>query len=174
MMVCGDFNFPDIVWTHDDGFTSGKIESSFIENLEEQYFTQCFDFLTFFYGNNDKYIILDLLITSDPERVLVVRQLPPIGDSNKAHAVLEWNFAVKNDCIENKTRKRLFRKANFDGITMRLRHKEWYRLRSCRKNLYEKCMIEDRLACREVKLIPMKRVGMYNQRLLDAREIKER
>ena len=82
-MVCGDFNFPEIVWTDAGGISNGENEERFIEGLEEAFLTQCVDFPTFLHGGNNGSSLLDLVLTCDSERVLEVSQLPPLSISKK-------------------------------------------------------------------------------------------
>ncbi|RNA30571.1 RNA-directed DNA polymerase from mobile element jockey-like [Brachionus plicatilis] len=72
VVVCGDSNFPEISWTCDGGIASGEKEMRFLEGLDESFIIQCVDFPTFIYGKNGDSSLLDLLFTSEPERVLEV------------------------------------------------------------------------------------------------------
>ncbi|RNA01234.1 endonuclease-reverse transcriptase -like protein [Brachionus plicatilis] len=85
VVVCGDFNFLEISWTCDGGNASGENEMRFLEGLDESFMIQCVDFPTFIYGKNGDSSLLDLLLTSEPERVLEVNALPPLGEADKAH-----------------------------------------------------------------------------------------
>ena len=70
MAISGDFNLPDILWDSIDS-VSGVNELAFIETVHDHLLTQLNKKRT--RGNN----ILDLVITSVPNRVNVTDILPP-------------------------------------------------------------------------------------------------
>ena len=56
------------------------------------------DFGTLTSGN-----FLDLVLVSEPERILEIIKRPPLGNIMTAHIVLEFNFAIGfNEKVENK------------------------------------------------------------------------
>ena len=62
--------------------------------------------------------ILDLVLTSDPERILEVNYGPPLGSVKIDHATINITYGIKVESEENPY-KRVVSKANFQGIRMR-------------------------------------------------------
>ncbi len=95
LIVAGDFNFPDIVWTHDGGYCPNKGRPSsleFLNTLSSNYLSQHVLEPTF--KNN----ILDLVITNDPARVFSVFHGPPLGSTlnDCLHATLTWSHHLRS------------------------------------------------------------------------------
>ena len=64
--------------------------------MEELQIKNMVDFPTFLNTNGHKENTLDLILTSNPERLLELKSLPPLGNLCRAHVVLDLNFAVAN------------------------------------------------------------------------------
>ena len=98
IIICGDFSYPGINWREYVGTSVDLNELNFIEKLEDSFITQVIDFGTFSSGN-----VLDLVLISEPERILEILKRPPLGDIMTAQIVLEFNFAIGfNKKVENK------------------------------------------------------------------------
>ena len=89
VLIFGDFNYSGINWKEYVGTRVNLKEADFIEKLEDSFMTQVIDFGTFSSGN-----VLDLLLVSEPERILEIFKRPPLEDITNAHIVLEFNFAI--------------------------------------------------------------------------------
>ncbi|RNA31089.1 RNA-directed DNA polymerase from mobile element jockey-like [Brachionus plicatilis] len=120
------FQFPEISWTWDDENASGENEMRFLEGLDESFMIQCVDFPIFMYGKNGDSSLLDLLLTSEPERVLKVNALPPLGEAVKAHVFLEWKYAMKDLSTRfSKKKRKNVRKVDFDQINTGMGSVDW-------------------------------------------------
>ena len=87
MVISGNFNLPDILWDSTDS-ASGVNEPAFIETLHDHLLTQLNKKPT--RGNNN---ILDLVITSVPNRVNVTDILSPKDTGVfKDHSLIIFQF----------------------------------------------------------------------------------
>ena len=84
IIVFGDFNHPDINWTQEGVGTSDVgNEKLFIDSIEDSFLTQCVNFTTYRRieinsegVKREKESLLDLILTSEPERILEISKGP--------------------------------------------------------------------------------------------------
>ena len=97
IMICGDFNLPDIFWDEDFiPFTNSKNfdspELGMIELLKDVFLVQNVNFPTFVYRDKICKNILDYVITESFDRIKCINSSSPLGDTKHGHVVLEWNY----------------------------------------------------------------------------------
>ena len=106
MIIVGDFNYWDLEWD-DFGHCSPTRNSEktkvFKENIEEKWIYQNVNFKTFQKTENELTNTLDLIFTENSERISELVASPPLGNIEKAHLVLKWNFIMKNSRLENRS-----------------------------------------------------------------------
>lgn len=88
-MITGDFNFPGIDWSEYGGcaIENDTEALKFIDGIEYSFLTQFVYFSTFETKSGEGKNVLDLLFTSEPERIIEVQASAPIGISERAHIV---------------------------------------------------------------------------------------
>ena len=126
LLIAGDFNFPDINWTHEGGIINSLRFSSandILNTINDNFLIQCVSEPTF--GDN----ILDLVITEAPERVFSLCVGPPISSSaaNKLHSSITWEYNLRSNNISNSTNQlvRLHNKSNFTEISSYISNIDW-------------------------------------------------
>ena len=96
LIIAGDFNHSDILWSDNCGTFTKKGRSSSIDLvncLTDNELTQLVNEPTF--GNNT----LDLVITNDPVRIYQITHGPPIVSTkkNRLHCTLTWDYTLRTD-----------------------------------------------------------------------------
>ena len=70
--------------------------------------------------------ILDLVLTSDPERILEVDYGPPLGNVKIGYAIINITYGIKVEREENPNiYKKVVEKANFQGIRDEINKVDW-------------------------------------------------
>ena len=110
LIICGDFNTPKIDW-HLGSFGSCQTEGDTFENnllecLNDCFFHQNVYEPTFQMANETPKSILDLVITEDSVRIYNIEYGPPLGETNKGHFTLKWEYDLKpiekeDSCFKN-------------------------------------------------------------------------
>ena len=95
----GDFNFPSINWSN--GHVSeikneNGIEHNFSETFRDTFLYQHVNFPTFQMTNESAVNTLDLIFTTQPGSVYAVDPKFVLGNINKGHLVIFFNFVLKN------------------------------------------------------------------------------
>jgi hypothetical protein len=125
VLIMGDFNYSDIIWSNDGGSFRGKGRQSsieFVEAINNSYLNQFVLEPTF--GNK----ILDLIIASDPICIFNVQNGPPIGysDRNALHSTLRWDLLVPIAASRaSKIGKFDFKRANVEGLKKDFQEIDW-------------------------------------------------
>ena len=89
VILAGDFNLPNINWRSDTDVTNQGTSCEFLEILKDYYLTQVNSIPT--RGNN----ILDLIITSFPDKVKVRETLPSeISEIGTDHDVIPFEIDI--------------------------------------------------------------------------------
>ena len=102
IIVFGDFNHPDINWTQEGVGTSDVgNEKLFIDSIEDSFLTQCVNFTTYRRieinsegVKREKESLFDLILTSEPERILEISKGPMLGDTESGHYTLNLKFSI--------------------------------------------------------------------------------
>ena len=96
LILAGDFNLPSIKWNEripDLHITN--VDSAFLDLFNSFGFHQWINEPTFIYSNN----ILDLILTSDDDRVLDIDILPPFPRCG--HCLIKFSYVFQGDIIHN-------------------------------------------------------------------------
>ena len=108
LLICGDFNLPDIEWTEGRGNITSDGASPYAEEflicLDDKYLEQHVCFPTR-YRDNQRPTCLDLVLTTDPTLVSALVTQDPLGKSD--HVCLLWRTHVS-------TEKTRFTKSSFN------------------------------------------------------------
>ena len=114
LMVCGDFNLPNVDWSVNQCLDSeGSFTADFMEVVEELDWTQHSRNHTRFRGSQKS--CLDLVFTNEANMIEEVLELPPVGKSD--HACQMWDLTVKDVVLQNTTARRLnYRRAEWTVI----------------------------------------------------------
>ena len=86
----GDFNFPDINWV--DNYCSSSstsLSAKFLEVIQDSFLIQHVQEATR-HQPNQQPSVLDLIITRDPDSIMNLTHLPPLGCSD--HDCLVWQL----------------------------------------------------------------------------------
>jgi len=118
LIIAGDFNHPDIIWTNNRGAFGGKkgrnSSISMVDCLLELELNQLVKNPTF--GSN----VLDLVITNEESRIYQISHGPPISTSkkNRLHCTLTWEYELKSGTQKWTGRtRRNFTKGNYNKFS---------------------------------------------------------
>ena len=97
-----------------------------MDNVAENFFVQHINFPTFYEERKENFNTLDLLFTTDPNRISRLQSQQPLGNLNRGHLVLSWDYLISEDnfCDAQKPTKN-YRKANFDEIIKYFKNIDW-------------------------------------------------
>ena len=131
LMLVGDFNFPNITWQNGVPTSVDSNEVSpariFVDNVADNFLVQHINFPTFHDEKRDNLNTLDLLFTADPNRISRLQSQQSLGNLNRGHLVLSWDYLVSEDTDYCDTRPmKNYYKANFDEIKQYFRNIDWY------------------------------------------------
>ena len=88
LLLMGDFNFPDINWVDTHCFSSPiSLSAKFLETMQDSFLTQYVQEPTR-HQLDQQPSVLDLIITRDPDSIMNLTHLPPLGSSD--HECLLW------------------------------------------------------------------------------------
>ncbi|CAF0947105.1 unnamed protein product, partial [Brachionus calyciflorus] len=136
LILCGDFNCPNINW-HSGVFGSCEINENSFENSFLDCLDDCFYYQNVFEPTFQTHIdhpksILDLIITENSERVYNINHGPPLGNKNKGHLTLRWDYILKPDqsTINNSFRSSSYnyQHGDFDSISRLIGEINWDKL----------------------------------------------
>ena len=127
LIVCGDFYIPKVYWVETGCWVNqgGQEEEDFLNGCDDYFMTQVISRSTF--GPNGMgENILDLVLTSDPERILEVDYGPLLGNVKIGHAIINITYGIK---VENEENSNLYKivvsKANFQGMRDEMNKVNW-------------------------------------------------
>ena len=133
VLIMGDFNFPSIQWMN-GSIASIKndtgIEHKFLETLNDTFLYQHVSVPTFQMTNEVAVNILDLVFTTESSSVCAIDPKFVLGNINKGHLVIFFDFILKNKVsISNRSNiKFLYSKAKYDEISGFISNVEWVKL----------------------------------------------
>ena len=154
VVIFGDFNYPGLNWSLEgDDILGSDNEKIFLDVIEDSFLSQCIYFPSFkrveYYvdgTSKNKESLLDLVLTSEPERVSEILKRLMLINIESGHYTVKWKFSVENqDQIEKKNRIPPIRRANFSAISDDFLSVDWSKeLRSLNvdisyKKFYEFC-----------------------------------
>ena len=107
-------------------------EKLFIDWIDDSFLTQCVNFTTYRRieinsegVKREKESLLDLILTSEPERILEISKGPMLGDTESGHYTLNWKFSIGTNEQKSKILFPLVRKANFKAISGDFSSVDW-------------------------------------------------
>jgi hypothetical protein len=122
LLFCGDFNFPSVEWNTEGPLVHDTLESNaqkFAENIEDHFLTQFVNKPTFQLDDSTCNNILDLIFSDCPERINdTIYHFPPMGNLDKAHHILRWNFKLKASklCNSNQLEVKCFNLGDYNKM----------------------------------------------------------
>jgi exonuclease III len=143
LLLTGDFNYSDIVWSDNGGECVGNGRASsieFLDTIDSNFLSQSVTVPTFM--NN----MLDLIFTYEPIRIFSVNVGPPLGTSkaDRLHATITWNYILNGEQNTSEMSKFLYAKGDFEAINKYLSDFNWTDI-FCDKNadqMYEAFLLE--------------------------------
>ena len=108
--------------------TNSDKTKAFKENIDEKCIYQSVNFKTFQKSENELTNTLDLIFTENSERIAELIASPPLGNIEKAHLVLKWNFILKNSRLENrnyKGSKLAYKRGDYFKVTETIFEVDW-------------------------------------------------
>ena len=104
-VILGDFNFPNILWSNNCGFSQNTTESAYCECLKVHALFQMNTFPTHFTPTNNKGNILDLILTNEPDSISHIESISPTEAGYPTdHQLLEFDVNVHNRRAKNPDR----------------------------------------------------------------------
>lgn len=122
LLICGDFNYPNINWTNNVGYTSDSYAQQIIDELNDLFLYQHVDKPTR-YRQNQIPSILDLVISNEEHMINEISYQPGLGLSD--HVCLNFNYSCYVEkCNRPISRFNLYR-ADFDQLSNLLHSVDW-------------------------------------------------
>ena len=88
LLLLGDFNLPHILWTDDPPTAHASLDSSFLDLFVASGLLQWINFPTTIRSDNT----IDLVLTSEDDRISFVSQLPPLPNCDHIPTVFSYVF----------------------------------------------------------------------------------
>ena len=125
LLLMGDFNFPDINWVDTHCFSSPtSLSAKFLEVMQDSFLTQHVKEPTC-HQLDQRPSVLDLIITLDPDSIMNLTHLPPLGSSD--HECLLWQyFCNSNHKNFIHTKSYNYYKGDYDSLNNYLNEIDWY------------------------------------------------
>ena len=122
MIVCGDFNYPEIDWENEHVEESSPVIHQFIETVQRSFLHQHIREPTR-YRQNQEPSLLDLVFTNEEGMLQELAHLPGLGESD--HECLHFHLNCYNLETEQKAVPN-FLKGDFETIRKRLKKVNWH------------------------------------------------
>ena len=120
LLICGDFNYPKIDWTHEYAADNFDI-APFLNTIQNSYLTQHVLQPTRYRGRDESSLI-DLVFTNENGMINEIIHDAPLGDSD--HECLMFSFQCYKDILKMLEMPNYF-KANYHKIRERLKQIVW-------------------------------------------------
>ena len=111
----GDFNLPEIDWTE---YTGPRKYQTFLDTCQEFSLEQMVDFPTHKKGN-----MLDLVLTNNPDIVILTEDCGRLGTSDHSMIYIELNCTINNQ--GNQESRRHWRGGDYDQIKQDIENVSW-------------------------------------------------
>ena len=111
----GDFNLPGIDWS--SGAATGG-DTSLVNTLQENLFSQLVDFPTHIKGN-----CLDLIVTNVPEKIDNICEVGRLGRSD--HSMIQFSLRIAPKLVSSRRKMVNWKRANWDRIRKGLEDTIW-------------------------------------------------
>ena len=96
-----------------------------VDTLNSCFLAQCVNFPTFHLNDRDPGSLLDLIITNAPDRIFCLESKPPLGDIERTHSVIYWEYVIKEPCRFERVERPNVRKADFQRISEEISEVDW-------------------------------------------------
>ena len=128
VLVLGDFNLPSLQWEKSDWMEkSSGVDKQFMEAFISLGLTQWVKEATYPLSGN----ILDLILTTDSDRIGAVYVLPPIPGSDHCPTLCDYLFDHFNSTASAPRTRKKWHHGKYDKISMRLSDIDWDQELSC-------------------------------------------
>ena len=121
IIFLGDFNLPSIDWTDDELLPKCSTDSSFLEAFGSLGLTQWVKEPTFPRSGN----ILDLILTSESDRIGRVEVLCPLPGCDHCPTTLEYIFSGQLQASRSLQHKRAWHKGDYKALCKELSEVDW-------------------------------------------------
>ena len=123
VLLLGDFNLPSLVWREDGGDASHSVplDRSFLDCFEVLGLTQHVTVGTFYPSGN----VLDLVLTSDPDRLSSLEVLEPLPGCGHCPIILDYLFQFGLPLESSHPRRSWFR-GDYVRLNALLRDVDWF------------------------------------------------
>ena len=122
VILVGDFNLPSIIWDTDPPSATNPIDRAFLEAFTSLGLTQWVNEATYPRSGN----ILDLVLTSETDRIGLVQVLPPIPGCDHSPTEFEYNFTADLSLDQSRSSPhRHWHKGNFHALSASLGRIDW-------------------------------------------------
>jgi len=124
LLLIGDFNLPDIVWTNHYGSSSPtSFSAKFLDSIQDSFLSQHTTQPTRHHPSQ-RSSILDLIITNDADNVSNLAHLPPLGSSD--HDCLVWQLCCGALHKQNKTTSSYnYFRGDYDSLNSYFTEMDW-------------------------------------------------
>ena len=122
LLVCGDFNFKEIVWLDLSGSSSNSHIEPFLDTVDDLFLFQHVSNPTRF-SQNATPNLLDLVFTNEKDMVTNLSYLPPLGNSD--HVCIQFDVLCYSECKESDNIRYNIRAADIDMMKMTLSEIDW-------------------------------------------------
>ena len=123
LLVCGDFNIPDIDWVEElTPQSTTNIGYMFMECIRDCYLTQHVKFPTHRRGDQ-KANVLDLVLSTEEGMVSNLTMEAPLGKSH--HCSLLFDFNCYTDKPRSSIKKPLYSKGDYEGFRAEMTQYDW-------------------------------------------------
>ena len=120
VLICGDFNYPNINWSSLSCSTS--YSQMFLDAIHDSYLSQHVTEPTH-YRPNTTANVLDLVFTNEEAMINTINYLPGIGSSD--HVCLQFNLLCYSTCTKSTLPRYNLRQANFDKMRNLIEEVNW-------------------------------------------------
>ena len=122
VILVGDFNLPSIIWDTEPPSATNPIDRAFLEAFTSLGLTQWVNEATYPRSGN----ILDLVLTSETDRIGLVQVLPPIPGCDHSPTEFEYNFTADLSLDQSRSSPhRHWHKGNFHALSVSLGRIDW-------------------------------------------------
>ena len=148
LLICGDFNYPEIDWEYKYANDNSESITPFLETVQAQFLHQhAFEPTRFRDGNAPG--LLDLILTNDENMIFEIIHNPGLGESD--HECLCFTLNCYKEEAKNRIRPN-FLKADYETIRARLNKINWtakteWKISYCLQGFYRVLIGSDGRVC---------------------------
>ena len=121
ILICGDFNYPEIEWDNEYVNDSSNTISAFIDAVQDNHLYQHI-FKPTRYRNGNEPSLLDLIFTTEEGMMRELHHNPGLGDSD--HELIDFIIDTYQPAEDSLVKENFF-KADYVTIRDRLKQIDW-------------------------------------------------